>query len=52
MKQSVFHLLSTALVVLGPLVCHAQKGMVMPTPEAAKSWLIEAVAKGPWSTNR
>jgi Protein of unknown function (DUF2950) len=43
MKQSVLHLLSAALVALGPVVCHAQKGIVLPTPEAAKSWLIEAM---------
>jgi hypothetical protein len=44
MKQSVCHLLTAALVALGPGVCHAQKGMAAPTPEVAKSWLIEAMA--------
>src|SRR5688572_28413813 len=44
MKQSLCHLLTLALVALGPGVCHAQKGMPAPTPATAKSWLIEAMA--------
>jgi hypothetical protein len=43
MKQSVFHLLGAVFVTLGPLVGHAEPGIALPTPEAAKSRLIEAV---------
>lgn len=45
MKPSVLRLFSAALIALPPLVVQAEPAMVLPTPEAAKSQLIEAMGK-------